>query len=63
MYRWMLTKPAGQALKQIPGVDDTIAAALMAGRPFGSNEAFLAALAKHLAGNEVAQAATYLVTP
>lgn len=49
-----------ETLKQIPGVDDATAADLIAGRPYGSNDAFLAALAGRLPANEVAVAAAYL---
>jgi protocatechuate 3,4-dioxygenase beta subunit len=50
-----------ETLKQIPGVDDTIAAALIAARPFASNQAFLTALGSILSPDEVALAAYYLV--
>jgi DNA uptake protein ComE-like DNA-binding protein len=49
-----------ETLKQLPGVDDTIAQALIAGRPYGSNEAFLTALASHVGAEQVAAAAAYL---
>ncbi|MCA9985880.1 MAG: hypothetical protein KDE59_16355 [Anaerolineales bacterium] len=48
---------------QIPGLDEAQAEALIAGRPFGSNEAFLAALAEYLTPEQVAVAAGYLAQP
>jgi len=47
-------------LMQIPGVDETIAEALIAARPYGSNEVFLAALAEYVSDAEAAFAANYL---
>ena len=52
-----------ETLKQLPGVDDAIAAALIAGRPYGSNEAFLASLAQQVSPADLALAATFLSTP
>lgn len=49
-----------ETLKQLPGVDDTIAQALIAGRPYGSNEAFLTALASQVGAEQAAAAAVYL---
>ncbi|MBX7235957.1 MAG: hypothetical protein K1X65_16340 [Caldilineales bacterium] len=49
-----------ETLKQLPGVDDTIAQALIAGRPYGSNEAFLTALASQVGAEQAAAAAAYL---
>ncbi|MCO6450093.1 MAG: hypothetical protein J5I90_04820 [Caldilineales bacterium] len=49
-----------ETLKQIPGVDDAIAADLMAGRPYGSNEAFLTVLAARVPNADLAVAASYL---
>lgn len=49
-----------ETLMQIPGVDDTIANTLMAGRPYASNDAFLEALGAHLDASGVALAANYL---
>jgi DNA uptake protein ComE-like DNA-binding protein len=49
-----------ETLMQIPGVSEDIANALMAARPFGSNEAFLTALAQHLSADQVSFAANYL---
>lgn len=51
-----------ETLKQIPGVDDTIAAALIAGRQYASNDDFLATLATYVTAENVALAAAYLVT-
>jgi radical SAM superfamily enzyme with C-terminal helix-hairpin-helix motif len=47
-------------LMQIPGLDEAAAAALIAARPFGSNEAFLAKLAEIAPGVDPAVAAAYL---
>ena len=47
-------------LIQLPGVDETIAASLMGERPFGSNEAFLAALANYVSAEDASAAAGYL---
>jgi DNA uptake protein ComE-like DNA-binding protein len=47
-------------LQQLPGVDATIAATLIAGRPYGSNEAFLAKLSTSVAEADAKQAASYL---
>jgi DNA uptake protein ComE-like DNA-binding protein len=49
-------------LKQLPGVTDAIAKQLIAGRPYASNAAFLAALAKHITPAQLATAKAYLVT-
>lgn len=49
-----------ETLMQIPGVDDTAAAALMDGRPYDSNDAFLAAQANHVSADDLAAAAGYL---
>lgn len=51
-----------ETLKQIPGVDDTAAAALIAARPFGSSEAFLAKLAEIVPGADSTLAASFLAT-
>ncbi len=50
-------------LKQLPGVDDTIAAALIAARPFSDNDAFLTALGAQVTPEQLAAAAAYLATP
>jgi len=47
-------------LQQLPGVDATIADALIAGRPYGSNQAFLAKLAGYVSAANVKQAEAYL---
>ena len=49
-----------ETLKQLPGVDDAIAAELSAGRPYGSSEAFLAKLAELVSAAQVAEAQAYL---
>ncbi|MCB0192401.1 MAG: hypothetical protein KDJ65_10700 [Anaerolineae bacterium] len=49
-------------LQQIPGVDETLANELMSARPFGSNQAFLAALSEHVSAAEAAVAESYLVS-
>lgn len=51
-----------ETLKQLPGVDDAIAEALMAARPYDSNDAFLAKLAESVAAEDAAAASGYLVT-
>ena len=50
-------------LMQLPGVDATIAAALVAGRPYADNNAFLTALAGQVSATDAAAAAAYLATP
>lgn len=47
-------------LMQIPGLDETSANALIAARPFDSNDAFLQALSSYLSADQVAYAANYL---
>ncbi len=49
-----------ETLEQIPGIDDVIADALMADRPFDSQEDFLDALSDHIGEESLAQAAQYL---
>ena len=49
-----------ETLKQISGIDDTIANELMSARPYDSNEAFLMKLADYLSTEQTAVAATYL---
>lgn len=49
-----------ETLKQIPGLDDAAANALIAARPFDSNEAFLTALSAYLSPAQVAYAQNYL---
>lgn len=52
-----------ETLRQLPGVDATEADALIAARPFGSNEAFLKQLAAYVSPEELAAAEHYLATP
>jgi len=47
-------------LQQLPGVDATIADQLIAGRPYGSNQAFLTKLAALVSATDAQQAAAYL---
>lgn len=47
-------------LQQIPGLDETEAKALVAARPFASNDAFLAKLAASVSAAELAVAKSYL---
>jgi DNA uptake protein ComE-like DNA-binding protein len=47
-------------LQQIPGLDEKEAQALIAARPFASNDAFLAKLAASVSEEELAVAKTYL---
>lgn len=47
-------------LQQIPGLDATEAAALIAGRPYASRDAFLAKLSEKVSADELAIAKTYL---
>ena len=47
-------------LQQIPGLDATEAAALVAGRPYATREAFLAKLAPNISADELAVARNYL---
>lgn len=49
-----------ETLKQIPGLDDDGAQALMAARPFDSNEAFLEGLSAFVDAEQLQAAATYL---
>lgn len=50
-------------LQQLPGIDQSEAEALVAGRPYGSSDAFLARLAEFATPDEVAAARQYLETP
>lgn len=47
-------------LMQLPGVDETIAANLIAARPYASNEAFLSVLAQVVDAQQAVEAACYL---
>ncbi len=47
-------------LQQIPGLDQTKAAALIAGRPYATNDAFLAKLAQYVSEAQLVVAKTYL---
>jgi DNA uptake protein ComE-like DNA-binding protein len=49
-----------ETLQQIPGLDATEAAALIAGRPYASRDAFLAKLSEKVSAEELAVAKTYL---
>ncbi len=49
-----------ETLQQIPGLDASIADALMAARPFNSNGKFLETLAGHVSPEQLEQAAFYL---
>ena len=50
-----------ETLQQLPGVDETVAAALTAARPYDSIDAFLAKLGEHVSADELVAAASYLV--
>jgi len=50
-------------LQQIPGLDATEAAALIAGRPYASTDAFLEKLTPAVSSDELAIAKTYLSQP
>ena len=50
-------------LMQLPGVDETIADALIAARPFADHDAFLTTLSTHVSADQLAAASAYLVTP
>jgi radical SAM superfamily enzyme with C-terminal helix-hairpin-helix motif len=51
-----------ETLQQIPSVDETVAAELVAARPYESNEAFLAKLAEVAPRADLAAAEGYLVS-
>jgi len=51
-----------ETFQQIPGVDEAVAAELIAARPYGSNETFLAKLAEYVSDAELAVAGSYLVS-
>jgi radical SAM superfamily enzyme with C-terminal helix-hairpin-helix motif len=48
-------------VQQIPGIDAAIADALIAARPYASNQAFLDKLSSSVSPAQLADAATYLV--
>ncbi len=52
-----------ETLKQLPGVDDAIAAELIAARPYADNDAFMSVLFDRLNPEQLAVASTYLTTP
>lgn len=49
-----------ETLKQIPGVDDAVASALITGRPFASTQEFLDVLAGQVSADQAAQASCYV---
>jgi DNA uptake protein ComE-like DNA-binding protein len=49
-------------LQQLPGVSEQVAAELIAGRPYGSNEAFLAKLATLVSAGDAQSAPGYLAS-
>ena len=49
-----------ETLQQIPGLDASAAQALIDGRPYADNEAFLRALARYISEAELAVARSYL---
>ena len=51
-----------ETLKQLPGVDDAIAAELIAGRPYASNDAFLTKLATYVSAAQLDTAKSYLAS-
>jgi len=52
-----------ETLMQLPGVDAAAAEALIAGRPYADNLAFLVALAQHVSDDDVAAADALLAAP
>ncbi len=52
-----------ETLQQLPGVDAAVAEALIAGRPYADNLAFLSALAQHVSDDDVAAADALLAAP
>jgi DNA uptake protein ComE-like DNA-binding protein len=50
-----------ETLQQLPGIDATIAATLIASRPYGSNQAFLTKLGEQVSAGDLAAAEAYLV--
>ncbi|HLB46191.1 MAG TPA: helix-hairpin-helix domain-containing protein [Anaerolineales bacterium] len=51
-----------ETLKQLPGVDDAIAAELIAGRPYASHDAFLTKLVTYVSAAQLDTAKSYLAT-
>jgi DNA uptake protein ComE-like DNA-binding protein len=49
-------------LMQLPGVDDTIAADLIAGRPYVDSDAFLTQLGEYVSADQATTAASYLTS-
>jgi len=52
-----------ETLKQLPDVDDTIAAELIAARPYNSNDSFVAKLATYVPDTNPVTVANHLTTP
>jgi DNA uptake protein ComE-like DNA-binding protein len=52
-----------ETLRQLPGVDASIAADLAAARPYATADAFLAKLGEHVSADQAAMARAYLATP
>ena len=52
-----------ETLKQLPDVDEALAADLIAARPYGSADDFLTRLAANLSDPDLATARNYLTTP
>ena len=51
-----------ETLKQLPGIDEALAAQLIAGRPYASNDDFLIRLTTYAAKADTAAVAPYLTT-
>ena len=49
-----------ETLEQLPGVDDALAAELVAGRPYASNDAFLTQLTAYISAAQLDTAKSYL---
>jgi predicted DNA-binding helix-hairpin-helix protein len=58
-----VNKSDAATLQQIPGLDVTEAAELMAARPYTNADAFLAKLTQYVSEAELVVAKTYLSTP
>jgi DNA uptake protein ComE-like DNA-binding protein len=52
-----------ETLRQLPGVDASIASDLAAARPYTTADAFLAKLGEHVSADQAAMARAYLATP